>query len=153
MKNYFVIAALLMSSVIAEDVPVPSSDQPDAIAEKHGSDEKGEEVKGEDEDEDDKDLDEEEDGDIDEKGDDKDLDENDDDLEADELEQEHDHHEHEDDNMEYYFRYGVKNISHDDKHEDKHPGEDAWLAQSDLLLVADGVGGWEEHGVDSSQFS
>ena len=144
MKNYLVIAALLMTSVYTEEVTAPSSEQPDAIADKHGSDDNSGE-----EEEDDKDADDDE---GDEEKDDKDLDENDDDIDADELEKEHDHHE-EDENMAYYFRYGVKNISHDDKLEDKHPGEDAWLAQSDLLMVADGVGGWEEHGIDSSKFS
>jgi hypothetical protein len=49
------------------------------------------------------------------------------------------------------FHYGVRNIPHDDK---KHKGgEDAWVATSQLLAVADGVGGWERHGVDSGLFS
>ena len=47
----------------------------------------------------------------------------------------------------------MKNLAEDDKLEKSHPGEDAWLAQSDLLMVADGVGGWEEQGIDSSLFS
>ena len=32
-------------------------------------------------------------------------------------------------------------------------GEDAWLAREDLIAVADGVGGWNEHGVDPALFS
>ena len=50
-----------------------------------------------------------------------------------------------------YFRYGATNIPHDDKID--KGGEDAWLAQSDLLIVADGVGGWADQGVDPGLFS
>ena len=32
-------------------------------------------------------------------------------------------------------------------------GEDAAAVQSDLLVVADGVGGWAEQGVDPALFS
>ena len=32
-------------------------------------------------------------------------------------------------------------------------GEDAWLAQEDLIVVADGVGGWEAYNIDSGLFS
>lgn len=49
------------------------------------------------------------------------------------------------------FRYGVKNIPHFEKVE--KGGEDAWVAQSDLLVVADGVGGWADQGVDAGLFS
>ena len=50
-----------------------------------------------------------------------------------------------------YFRYGSSNIPHPDKrHKD---GEDAWFVQEDLMVVADGVGGWEAHGYDSGLFS
>ena len=42
-------------------------------------------------------------------------------------------------------------IPHIDK---RHKGgEDAYVARSDLLVVADGVGGWGEHGVDPGLFS
>lgn len=50
-----------------------------------------------------------------------------------------------------YFRFGSSNIPHFQKR--YKGGEDAWLAQEDLLVVADGVGGWEEHGIDSGRFS
>jgi hypothetical protein len=49
------------------------------------------------------------------------------------------------------FNYGVRNIPHPDKA--FRGGEDAWVAQSDLLIVADGVGGWEDIGVDSGLYS
>lgn len=50
-----------------------------------------------------------------------------------------------------FFRYGSSNIPHYQK---QHKGgEDAWIAQEDLLVVADGVGGWEKHGIDSGKFS
>ena len=50
-----------------------------------------------------------------------------------------------------YFRFGAKNIPHPDK---LHKGgEDAWVAQSDLIVVADGVGGWANQGIDSGLFS
>ena len=50
-----------------------------------------------------------------------------------------------------YFRYAATNIPHDDK---KHKGgEDAYLASNNLLVVADGVGGWADEGVDSGLFS
>lgn len=32
-------------------------------------------------------------------------------------------------------------------------GEDAWVASHNLLVVADGVGGWANRGVDSALFS
>ena len=50
-----------------------------------------------------------------------------------------------------HFNYGVKNIPHPEKA--FRGGEDAWVAQSDLLIVADGVGGWEDIGVDSGLYS
>ena len=50
-----------------------------------------------------------------------------------------------------YFRFYAKNIPH---HSKRHKGgEDAWVASSNILAVADGVGGWERHGVDSGLFS
>ena len=50
-----------------------------------------------------------------------------------------------------YFRYGSSNIPHPAKR--YKGGEDAWYVQEDLMVVADGVGGWEEHGYDSGLFS
>ena len=50
-----------------------------------------------------------------------------------------------------YFRYGAKNIPHITK-VDKG-GEDAWVASHNLLVVADGVGGWANRGIDSGLFS
>jgi hypothetical protein len=127
MKNYIVIAAVLMTSCAADEPSIPASEQPDALAEKNTADIENDE------------------------NDDK-VDEEIDEIDEEELE--HDHHEGETmENIEFYFRYGVKNLPEDEKHEKNHAGEDAWLAQSDLLMVADGVGGWEEHGVDSSLFS
>ena len=50
-----------------------------------------------------------------------------------------------------YFRFYAKNIPHYSK---RHKGgEDAWVASSNILAVADGVGGWERHGIDSGLFS
>ena len=40
-----------------------------------------------------------------------------------------------------FFRYGSSNIPHYQK---RHKGgEDAWLVQENLMVIADGVGGWE----------
>lgn len=50
-----------------------------------------------------------------------------------------------------YFRYSSSNIPHFQKVE--KGGEDAWLAQEDLIVVADGVGGWEAYNIDSGLFS
>ena len=50
-----------------------------------------------------------------------------------------------------YFRYAAKNIPHITK-VDKG-GEDAWVASHNLLVVADGVGGWADQGVDAGLFS
>mmetsp|Transcript_13299 Transcript_13299/g.22585 ORF Transcript_13299/g.22585 Transcript_13299/m.22585 type:complete len:153 (+) Transcript_13299:45-503(+) len=50
-----------------------------------------------------------------------------------------------------YFRFAASNIPHDSK-KDKG-GEDAWVAQEDFLVVADGVGGWANQGIDSGLFS
>ena len=50
-----------------------------------------------------------------------------------------------------YFRYGTCNIPHITKID--KGGEDAWIAAENLLVVADGVGGWIQHGVDSGLFS
>lgn len=49
------------------------------------------------------------------------------------------------------FNFGVKMIPHIDK---RHKGgEDAYAVQDDLLVVADGVGGWASEGVDPGLFS
>ena len=49
------------------------------------------------------------------------------------------------------FRNGVSNIPHDDK---KYKGgEDAWYASTNLIAMADGVGGWAEQGVDPAIFA
>ena len=50
-----------------------------------------------------------------------------------------------------YFRFGSSNIPHFKKRE--KGGEDAWYVQEDMMIVADGVGGWEAHGYDSGLFS
>ena len=50
-----------------------------------------------------------------------------------------------------YFRYAASNVPHPDK-ADKG-GEDAWVADETLLVVADGVGGWANQGIDSGLFS
>ena len=50
-----------------------------------------------------------------------------------------------------YFRYGIKNIPHIDKRD--KGGEDAFTATESLLVVADGVGGWGDVGVDPGLFS
>lgn len=50
-----------------------------------------------------------------------------------------------------YFKYGSSNIPHFKKRE--KGGEDAWYVQEDMMVVADGVGGWEAHGYDSGLFS
>lgn len=51
----------------------------------------------------------------------------------------------------YYFRYAANNIPHHSKRD--KGGEDAWVANEKLLVVADGVGGWARHGIDSGLFS
>ena len=50
-----------------------------------------------------------------------------------------------------HFQFGSSNIPHVDKR--KKGGEDAWLATNDLLIVADGVGGWAKEGIDAGEFS
>ena len=50
-----------------------------------------------------------------------------------------------------HFRFGSINYPHYDKL--KKGGEDAWVAYKDLLVVADGVGGWASSGIDSGLFS
>jgi serine/threonine protein phosphatase PrpC len=50
-----------------------------------------------------------------------------------------------------YFRFAASNIPHISKKE--KGGEDAWVASHNLLVVADGVGGWANEGIDSGLFS
>jgi serine/threonine protein phosphatase PrpC len=50
-----------------------------------------------------------------------------------------------------YFRFAATNMPHITKIE--KGGEDAWVASSNLLVVADGVGGWANRGIDSGLFS
>ena len=50
-----------------------------------------------------------------------------------------------------FFKFIVGNKPHPQKKE--KGGEDAWVASHNLLVVADGVGGWEAKGVDSGLFS
>ena len=50
-----------------------------------------------------------------------------------------------------YFNFGSKGIPHPDKVE--KGGEDAYSASNQLLVVADGVGGWARHGVDPGLYS
>ena len=50
-----------------------------------------------------------------------------------------------------HFKFGSSNIPHVSKRH--RGGEDAWLANDDLLVVADGVGGWARHGIDSGEYS
>merc|ERR1711976_269063 len=50
-----------------------------------------------------------------------------------------------------FFKWGEKGIPHPDK-VDKG-GEDAYSGSANLLVVADGVGGWARHGVDPGLYS
>ena len=50
-----------------------------------------------------------------------------------------------------FFRYYVSNIPHIDKRE--RGGEDAYFASDSLLVVADGVGGWANRGIDAGLYS
>ena len=50
-----------------------------------------------------------------------------------------------------FCRYAASNIPHDEKLD--KGGEDAWVASNNLLVVADGVGGWADQGVDPGLFS
>lgn len=49
------------------------------------------------------------------------------------------------------FNYGSAVIPHPDKK--AKGGEDAFYANESILAVADGVGGWAEHGVDPAVYS
>lgn len=50
-----------------------------------------------------------------------------------------------------FFRHGSKLIPHASKRQ--KGGEDAYVADSNILVVADGVGGWANQGVDPGLFS
>jgi serine/threonine protein phosphatase PrpC len=54
-------------------------------------------------------------------------------------------------NLTNHFNFGQKGIPHPDK-VDKG-GEDAYSGSENLLVVADGVGGWASHGVDPGLYS
>lgn len=49
------------------------------------------------------------------------------------------------------FKTAVNNMPHPDKIE--KGGEDAWAESSNFLIVADGVGGWADQGIDPGLFS
>ncbi len=49
------------------------------------------------------------------------------------------------------FRQAASMIPHYTKKE--KGGEDAYVSRDDLLVVADGVGGWAESGIDPGLFS
>ena len=48
---------------------------------------------------------------------------------------------------EFLLKNAYRNIPHPEKEE--HGGEDAWVAEEDMLIVADGVGAWADDGIDS----
>ena len=50
-----------------------------------------------------------------------------------------------------YFKFGANLIPHPSKRE--KGGEDAFVAAHDLMIVADGVGGWARSGIDPGLFS
>lgn len=50
-----------------------------------------------------------------------------------------------------YFKFGANLMPHPEKL--YRGGEDAMLASDSLLVVADGVGGWADHGVDPGVYS
>lgn len=50
-----------------------------------------------------------------------------------------------------FFSLGSYNIPHREKTE--KGGEDAFVANKNLIAIADGVGGWDELGIDSSLYS
>lgn len=51
----------------------------------------------------------------------------------------------------FKFRYGSKLIPHPDKI--KKGGEDAFFVHDNILVIADGVGGWSNRGVDPALYS
>lgn len=51
----------------------------------------------------------------------------------------------------YKFDWGIAMIPHPDKA--YKGGEDACHAENNIIAVADGVGGWAEHGVDPGLYS
>lgn len=55
------------------------------------------------------------------------------------------------DRKENYFHFGTKMIPHPSKAD--RGGEDAFHESHNVIAVADGVGGWNNHGVDPSKYS
>jgi protein phosphatase PTC7 len=53
--------------------------------------------------------------------------------------------------LKYKFNYGVVKLPHSSKRD--KGGEDAYAVHDGMLCVADGVGGWNESGVDPSKYS
>jgi serine/threonine protein phosphatase PrpC len=53
--------------------------------------------------------------------------------------------------MFYKFEHSCRNIPHPEKQ--WKGGEDAYFAHDNILVVADGVGGWAEFGIDASLYS
>jgi protein phosphatase PTC7 len=53
--------------------------------------------------------------------------------------------------LKYKFNYGVVKLPHHSKRD--KGGEDAYAVHDGMLCVADGVGGWNESGVDPSKYS
>ena len=51
----------------------------------------------------------------------------------------------------YYFRFGTANIPHPEKV--GRGGEDGYWASDSLLVVADGVGGWADRGIDPGKYA
>ena len=43
--------------------------------------------------------------------------------------------------------------SNNDKYQRDKGGEDAYFVEDNIIVVADGVGGWESQGVDSGLYS
>lgn len=51
----------------------------------------------------------------------------------------------------YQFEFNSHMIPHPEK--EYKGGEDAVLAKDNILVIADGVGGWNEMGIDSGKYS
>lgn len=49
------------------------------------------------------------------------------------------------------FIFSVKNFPRPDK--ERTGGEDAFFVDPNLLVVADGVGGWDQYGISSAEYS
>lgn len=50
-----------------------------------------------------------------------------------------------------YFKFGANLMPHPEKID--KGGEDALVAAHNLMVVADGVGGWADHGIDPGMYS